>query len=87
MVAGAAWEYASAVSVGSDGGEPFGGYSRVTPGPMPRIEEASGIPLVCAVKDGQGTSVATGTTTGNRLRGWPSRGWWPISPAAAGSPS
>ncbi|MFD9323484.1 sialidase family protein [Streptomyces sp. NPDC060053] len=46
-VAGAAWEYPSAVSVSADGGETFSGDSRVIPGPMPCIEVAPGIPLVC----------------------------------------
>lgn len=46
-VAGAAWEYPSAVSVSADGGRTFSGDSRVIPGPMPCIEVAPGIPLVC----------------------------------------
>ncbi|MBK6016494.1 sialidase family protein [Streptomyces sp. MBT53] len=46
-VAGAAWEYPSAVSVSADGGKTFSSDSRVIPGPMPCIEVAPGIPLVC----------------------------------------
>ncbi|QJT02970.1 exo-alpha-sialidase [Streptomyces asoensis] len=46
-VAGAAWEYPSAVSVSADGGKTFSNDSRVIPGPMPCIEVAPGIPLVC----------------------------------------
>lgn len=46
-VAGAAWEYPSAVSVSADGGKTFSKDSRVIPGPMPCIEVAPGIPLVC----------------------------------------
>ena len=45
-VAGAAWEYPSAISVSADGGRTFS-QPRVIPGPMPCIEVAPGIPLVC----------------------------------------
>ncbi|MER5198684.1 sialidase family protein [Streptomyces sp. NPDC002755] len=45
-VAGKVWEYPSAVSVSADGGSTFSP-PRVIPGPMPCIQVAPGIPLVC----------------------------------------
>jgi hypothetical protein len=65
-VAGEAWEYPSAISVSADGGHIFSA-PRVIPGPMPCIEVAPGIPLVCgypgreiAVYDGILVSVSQG---------------------------
>lgn len=45
-VAGAKWEYPSAISVSADGGQTFS-EPRVIPGPMPCITVAPGIPQSC----------------------------------------